>query len=164
MQNLPVLDQFDVKLLAALQANASATNSDLASEVGLSHSQVSRRRMALEAAGIIERYRAVLNAQRLGLAITVFIHVSLDTHSRDNARLFHSMVEADPNILEAYSLTGEADYFLKVMVEDLTDLSRVVNEVLLPHPAVARVKSEIVLQTLKKDAAIPLKHLLRRRS
>ena len=164
MQKLPELDQFDIKLLAALQADASATNADVAALVGLSHSQVSRRRLALEAAGIIERYRAVLNAPRLGLAITVFVHVSLDTHSRDNARLFYTMVEADPNILEAYSLTGDADYFLKVMVEDLTDLSRVVNEVLLPHPAVARVKSEIVLQTLKKDAAIPLKHLSRRRS
>lgn len=164
MQTSHQLDEFDIKLLAALQADASATNAELADAVGLSQSQVSRRRLALEAAGIIERYRAVLDAQRLGLAIMVFIHVSLDTHSRDNARLFQAMVEADPNILEAYSLTGDADYFLKVMVEDLTDLSRVVNEVLLPHPAVARVKSEIVLQTLKKDAAIPLKHLARRRT
>jgi len=155
------LDSFDVKLLTALQADASATNADLAERVGLSPSQVSRRRSALEAAGIIERYRAVLDPVRLGLAITVFVHVSLDTHSRDNAKLFADLVGADPNILEAYSLTGEADYFLKVLVEDLSDLSRIVNEVLLPHPAVARVRSEIVLQTLKKDGPVPVRARLK---
>ena len=161
MQNSIKFDSFDIKLLTALQADSSATNGQLAERIGLSQSQVSRRRAALEGTGVIERYRAVLDAGRLGLAITVFVHVALDTHSRDNARLFSDMVNADPNILEAYSLTGEADYFLKLLVEDLFDLSRIVNEVLLPHPAVARVKSEIVLQTLKKDAPVPLRHLAR---
>ena len=161
MQNPVKLDGFDIKLLTALQSDASSTNAELAERIGLSQSQISRRRAALEAAGVIERYRAVLDARRLGLAITVFVHVALDTHSRDNARLFNDMVTADPNILEAYSLTGDADYFLKVLVEDLSDLSRVVNEVLLPHPAVARVKSEIVLQILKADAPVPLQHLAR---
>lgn len=155
-----MLDAFDVKLLVALQEDASVTNAVLAERVGLSHSQVSRRRIALEANHVIERYRAILDPAAVGLAIMVFVHVSLDTHSRDNARLFRGMVNADPNILEAHSLTGEADYLLKILVRDLKDLSRIVNDVLLPHAAVARVRSEIVLQTLKKDAAVPLGHLL----
>jgi len=162
MRQAVSLDPFDLKLLAALQADASRSNADLAESVGLSPSQVSRRRIALEAAGVIRRYGVTLDAEALGLAIMVFIHVALDTHSRDNARLFLSLVESDPNILEAYSLTGEADYLLKVIVEDLKDLSRIVNEVLLPHPAVSRVRSEIVLDVLKRAAGLPLAHLARR--
>ena len=162
MHFVRMIDSFDVKLLVALQQDGAATNATLSEAVGLSHSQISRRRLALEESGVIERYRAVLDASTLGLAILVFVHVSLDTHSRDNAKLFQAMVETDPNVLEAYTLTGEADYLLKILVEDLKDLSRVVNEVLLPHPAVSRVRSEIVLQTLKKDAPIPLAHMARR--
>lgn len=161
MRQVISLDPFDVRLLAALQADASRSNAELAETVGLSPSQISRRRLALETEGLITGYRAVLDAGRLGLAVLVFIHVALDTHSRDNAQLLQSLVEADPNILEAYSLTGEADYLLKVIVQDLAELSRVVNEVLLPHPAVARVRSEIVLNILKRQAALPLGHLRR---
>lgn len=158
----PLLDRFDLKLLASLQGDGSATNAALAERVGLSHSQISRRRLALEASGVITRYRAVLDTAMLGLAITVFVHVSLDTHSRDNARLFADLVQGDPNVLEAHALTGESDYLLKLLVQDLKALSRVVNDVLLPHPAVARVRSEIVLDTLKAEGAVPLAHLARR--
>ena len=159
---VPSLDSFDLKLLVTLQADGSATNATLAERVGLSQSQVSRRRLALESSGMITRYRAVLDAAALGLAITVFVHVSLDTHSRDNARLFADLVQGDANVLEAHALTGESDYLLKLLVQDLKALSRVVNEVLLPHPAVARVRSEIVLDTLKAEGAIPLAHLVGR--
>lgn len=152
-------DGFDLKLLAALQADGSATNAALAERVGLSQSQVSRRRLALESGGVITQYRAILDGAALGLAITVFVHVSLDTHSRDNARLFAELVQGDPNVLEAHALTGESDYLLKLLVQDLRALSRVVNEVLLPHPAVARVRSEVVLDTLKAEGTIPLGHL-----
>lgn len=160
MQNSPALDRYDAKLLEALQNDASLTNATLADSIGLSQSQVSRRRMALESSGVITGYRAVLDAERVDLKLLVFIHVSLDTHSRDNARLFQTLVSQDPNIIEAYALTGEADYLLKLQVQDLGALSRIVNDVLLPHPAVAKVRSEIALQTLKKPAPLPLKHLV----
>jgi DNA-binding Lrp family transcriptional regulator len=160
MQYSPIIDSFDVKLLAALQDDASLTNAALAEIIGLSQSQVSRRRIALEEAGVIKGYRAILDADRIDLKLLVFIHVSLDTHSRDNARLFQKLVSDSPNIVEAYSLTGEADYLLKLQVRDLGELSRIINDVLLPHPAVARVRSEIALQTLKKPAPLPLQHLV----
>jgi DNA-binding Lrp family transcriptional regulator len=159
----PSLDSFDIKLLAALQSDASLTSAVLADRIGLSQSQISRRRIALEDAGIIESYRAMLDPARIGLMLIVFIHVALDTHSRDNARLFQTLVTDDPHVVEAYALTGEADYLLKLQVRDLADLSRIVNDVLLPHPAVARVRSEIALQTLKKPAPLPLTHLAGRR-
>jgi len=150
------LDSFDRRLLDALQQDASATNGALAERIGLSPSQVSRRRQALEAAGVIRGYRALLDPEAIGLAITVFIHVALDTHSRDNARRFRDLVRLTPAVLEAHALTGEADYMLKVAVGDLKELARLVNDVLLPHESVARVRSEIALETLKEPGRLPL--------
>jgi DNA-binding Lrp family transcriptional regulator len=151
-----ILDPADLRLLGALQSDASLTNAALAEKIGLSQSQVSRRRAALEAAGVILGYRAVLDPLKIGLTLIVFIHVSLDTHSRDNALLFHRLVADDPSIIEAHALTGEADYLLKAQVADLAALAHIVNGVLLPHPAVARVRSEISLQTLKQPSPLPL--------
>lgn len=157
MQDNPKLDSFDIKLLSALQTDASATNAALAERIGLSQSQISRRRAALEASGVIAGYRAILSPEKIGLTLIVFIHVALDTHNRDNAQLLQRLVNDSPEIIEAYALTGEADYLLKAQVRDLAALSHIVNEVLLPHPAVARVRSEIALQTLKLPSPLPLR-------
>jgi DNA-binding Lrp family transcriptional regulator len=156
MQKNPAFDGFDWRLLAALQQDASLTNGALADMVGLSASQVSRRRQRLEQEGTIRGYRALVDPAAVGLGVTVFIHVALDTHSRDNARRFRDLVRITPAILEAHALTGEADYMLKVAVGDLKELSRLVNEILLPHESVARVRSEIALETLKEPGLLPL--------
>jgi DNA-binding Lrp family transcriptional regulator len=150
------IDTFDWKLLSALQDDASLTNAALSEKIGLSASQVSRRRARLEEDGVITGYRALLSPAAIGLGVTVFIHVALDTHSRDNARRFRDLVRLTPSILEAYALTGEADYLLKVAVATLQDLSRLVNDILLPHESVARVRSEIALETLKETGTLPL--------
>lgn len=153
---MATLDTIDWRLLDALQKDASLTNGALAEIVGLSASQISRRRQRLEQEGVVTGYRALLDPSAIGLAVTVFIHVALDMHSRDNARRFRDLVRLTPSILEAHALTGEADYLLKVAVGDLRELSRLVNEVLLPHESVARVRSEIVLDTLKEPGLLPL--------
>lgn len=150
------LDAFDLRLLDALQQDASLTNGALAEKVGLSASQVSRRRQRLEEGGTIRGYRALIEPAAIGLGVTVFIHVALDTHSRDNARRFRDLVRLTPAVLEAHALTGEADYLLKVAVGDLKELSLLVNDVLLPHESVARVRSEIALETLKEPGLLPL--------
>jgi DNA-binding Lrp family transcriptional regulator len=156
MQKILDIDPFDLTLLAALQGNAAATNSDLAERVGLSPSQISRRRQALEQAGLIQGYHAVLDREKLGLSILVLIHVSMASHSPDNASSLRKLVMERPEILEAYALTGDADYVIKVVVASLKDLAHLVNEVLLPHEAIARVRSEVVLDTLKQVVALPL--------
>lgn len=153
---MTALDLFDWRLLDALQQDASLTNAALAERVGLSASQVSRRRQRLEQDAVILGYRAALDPSTVGLGVIVFIHVALDTHSRDNARRFRDLVRLTPAILEAHSLTGEADYLLKVAVGDLKELARLVNEVLMPHESVARVRSEIALETLKEPGTLPL--------
>jgi DNA-binding Lrp family transcriptional regulator len=150
------LDPYDWRLLLALQADASLTNAALAERIHLSASQVSRRRQRLEEAGIVRGYRADLDPERLGLGVTVFVHVSLNRHSRDNARRFRDLVRLTPAILEAHALTGEADYLLKVMVADLRELAILVNDVLLADASVDRLRSEIVLERLKEGGALPL--------
>ena len=157
-QEFSALDQFDLKLLAALEADGRLTNSELAEKVGLSASQCSRRRIRLEETGIIEGYTARLNARRLGN------RPSRPDPSQPCLRIprrmpkkFRDFVNAVEEIQEAYALTGDADYLLKVVVPDLRDLSRIINDSILPQASVSHVKSSIVLTTLKDSHRLPLR-------
>lgn len=145
------LDPFDQKLLVALQQDCSRTNAELGVEVGLSASQISRRRERLEAEGVIRGYRAEVDPAKLGLAVTVFMHVTLNAHSADNAKRLRDLIRLTPEIQEAHAISGETDYLLRIALPGLAELARFLNERLLPHPAVARVRSEIVLETLKDE-------------
>ncbi|HWK47650.1 MAG TPA: Lrp/AsnC family transcriptional regulator [Stellaceae bacterium] len=153
------MDSFDINILQALQEDGRLTNNDLADRVGLSPSQCSRRRIALEEAGIIVSYHATLSSDALGLDVLVFVHVTLSTHSPDNARRFLALVEGLDEVQEAYSLTGESDYLVKLSVPTLKVLSRLVADVFLPHPSVAHVRSSIVLDRLKQTGRLSLGHL-----
>jgi DNA-binding Lrp family transcriptional regulator len=152
------MDGFDRKLLAALQADGRLTNQELAARVGLSASQCSRRRAALEAAGVIEGYRAHLSAEALGLGVVVFVAVTLAAHSPDNAKRFRRLIDGLAEVQEAYAMTGAADYLVKLVVPDLKALARVLNEVFLPHASIAHVHSSIVLDRLKQTSSLPLDH------
>lgn len=155
------LDAYDLRLIDALQRDAALSREALAEAVGLSASQVARRRQTLEAAGVVRRYRAEIDPDALGLSILVFVHVKLDAHSPQNSRRFQSFVQSIAEVLEAHALTGDFDYLLKVRVPALGDLARLVNEVLLPHPSVDRVRSEIVMQTLKDDGILKVASIAR---
>lgn len=156
MHESAMLDDFDLRLLAALQRDGRLSVQDLAERVGLSASQCSRRRSRLETEGVIAGYHAVLDPERLGLGVAAFVEVRLARHSPDNARLFRALVERIAAIQVAYAVTGGADYVLKVVVPDLHGLSALVNEVLLPHPSVAEVRSLVGLERLKDGSALPL--------
>jgi DNA-binding Lrp family transcriptional regulator len=155
------MDEFDIKLLDALQADGRLTNNDLADRVGLSPSQCSRRRTALEEAGVIESYHASLAAEAVGLGVLVFVHVTLATHSPDTAQAFAKLISGIEEVQEAYSLTGEADYLVKMAVPDLKALSHILSSVFLPHRSVAHVRSSVVLDRVKQTARLPLSHLPR---
>lgn len=150
------IDQFDRKILSLLQEDARLTNNDLSERVALSASQCSRRRQRLEEEGLIRGYRAVLDRERLGFPLVNVITVTLATHNPDNARHFAALVARLPEVQEAYALTGEMDYVLKVVTPDLKTLSDFVNGVLLPHESVQHVKTAIALQTLKETGSLPL--------
>jgi DNA-binding Lrp family transcriptional regulator len=153
------MDDFDIKLLAALQDDGRLTNNELGEKVGLSASQCSRRRVALEQEGVIEGYHAALSPAALGLAVLAFVQVRLATHSPDNSRRFRELVDRTAEVQEAYALTGEADYLVKIAVPDLKALSRILNDVFLAHGSVAQVHSSVVLDGLKKRVGLPLGHL-----
>ena len=154
------MDDFDIKLLRALQDDGRLTNYDLAELVGLSASQCSRRRSALEDAGVIGSYHAALSAHAVGLDVIVFVQVTLATHSPDNSKRFVRLIDGLEEVQEAYSLTGEADYLVKMALPDLAALSRILSEVFLPHTSVAHVRSSIVLDRLKQTMRLPLGHLV----
>src|SRR3978361_295351 len=153
------VDAFDLKMLAALQDDGRLTNQQLADIVGLSASQCSRRRMRLDQVKVISVYHADLASEALGFNLIAFIHITLATHSPDNAKRFRALVNRVDAIQEAYALTGDADYVLKVVLRDLKSLSDIVNDVLMPHQSVAHVRSSIVLDRLKESAKLPLKAL-----
>ena len=155
------VDGFDLKVLSALQDDGRLTNQQLADLVGLSASQCSRRRMRLEEEKVISGYHADLASEALGFNVIAFIHITLATHSPDNAKRFRALVNRVDDIQEAYSLTGDADYLLKAVLRDLKSLSDIVNNVLMPHQSVAHVRSSIVLDRLKESSRLPLKELAR---
>lgn len=153
------MDDADIRILRALQDDGRLGNNELAEKAGLSASQCSRRRTALEEDGVIASYHAHLSPEALGFDVLVFVHVTLATHSPDNAKRFMALVQSLDEVQEAYSLTGESDYLVKMSVPSLKDLSRLLADVFLPHESVAHVRSSIVLDRLKQNNRLPLKYV-----
>lgn len=150
-----MLDEADTRLLAALQKDAHLKAHELGDLLNLSPSQAGRRRQKLEAEGYIQGYSARLDPLRLGLSVQGFVQVQLGTHGPDQSNSFARLIATRPEITSAWTMTGEADYLLRVFCEDLPALNRLIHEILLPHPAVARVQSQIVMDQLKLDAPLP---------
>lgn len=150
-----MLDPTDLRMLTALQRDAQLTAHQLGEILHLSPSQAGRRRQRLEATGIIEGYRARLSAPKLGLAVQAFVQVQMATHAPDKVKTFTRILSTRPEVTSAWTLTGEADYLLRVYCENLAALNTLIHETLLPHPAVARVQSQIVMDQLKADAPLP---------
>jgi DNA-binding Lrp family transcriptional regulator len=150
-----MLDATDTALLAALQKNAQLTAQDLGALLNLSPSQAGRRRQRLEADGYISAYVARLDAARIGLNVQSFVQVHLNAHGPETSASFARLVRTRPEITSVWTMTGDADYLLRVYCEDLPALNRLIHDVLLPHSAVSRVYSQIVMDQLKQDAPLP---------
>lgn len=153
------LDRYDRLILDALQKDGALTNAQLSEQVNLSASQCSRRRAALEAAGVIEGYRARLDAGKLGLGIRVVVRVNLRTHAKTADMDFSAWIERQPEILAAFSVSGDADYVLHVRSRDLESFSNFLHERLLQRPDIGQVRSDFVLKTLKDSDALDLSEI-----
>ncbi len=151
-----MFDDTDIRLLSELQKDAQLTTQELGETLGLSPSQIGRRRARLEKDGLIRSYTAKLNADKLGLHVQAFVQVQLESHRPEQAKGFTRLVSTRPEIVSGWTLTGSSDYLLRVYCTDLRDLNRLIHEVLLPHPAVAKVQSQIVMDQCKADAPLPL--------
>ncbi|MAB17043.1 MAG: AsnC family transcriptional regulator [Roseobacter sp.] len=149
------LDDIDKRLLAALQKNAHLTAQELGEKLHLSPSQAGRRRQRLETEGYIQGHTARLNPERLGLTVQGFVQVHLGTHGPEHSASFARLLATRPEIVSAWTMTGDADYLLRVYCADLPSLNRLIHDVLLPHGAVAKVHSQIVMDQLKRDGPLP---------
>ena len=146
----------DTKILNALQRDGRLSNQELAEQIGLSASQCSRRRAALEKSGVIEGYRAKLSTNALGLDLVAFVEISLSRHSPELGVALGKLLNSLPEVQEAHALTGDADYLVKLIVPNLKSLSHILNDVLLGHESVMKVKSSVALTTLKDTDELPL--------
>ena len=152
----PRIDGYDRAILDALQRDGAMTNTGLSEVVNLSASQCSRRRAALEAAGLIKGYAARLDARKLGFGLRAMIRVNLKDHGNGADTDFAGFLERAPEVASAFSVAGDADYILDIHVPDLAAFAAFIHARLLPHPMVSQVRSEIVLKTLKDRAGLDL--------
>lgn len=153
------LDKVDVKILRELQADASLTNVELANRVGLSPSPCLARVRALTASGLIKRQVSLLDAQLLGLKLTVFISVSLSRQSEDVLESFQNQINSFSEVLECYLMTGDADYLLRVIVADVVELRDFILNRLTTIEEVANIRSSIALDQVKYETALPVKEV-----
>ena len=150
------LDRLDRRILAALQANGRISNQELAAQVHLSPAQSNRRHKRLEAMGYIQRYEARLDADRLGLGVTAFVHITMDRGQFKEVQKFQRNVGKMPQVLECYAVTGDFDYVCKVVARDLKALSDFLLGTLAQLPGVNGVRSSVCLNELKNTRALPL--------
>ena len=149
------MDKIDRKILAELQHNGRASLQEISQAVGLSSTPCWTRIKKLEETGVIERYTVNLNAEALGLGETVMVQVTLDRHSDNTLENFGEVLASIPEVVEAYLVSGEYDYLLRIAVKDTKDYERLLREKLYKIKGVRHSKSSFVLRTLKK-ADLPL--------
>ena len=160
MDSATELDAIDRRILRALQADGRATYDVLAAQVSLSASATQRRVKRLEESGVIAGYVAVVPPERVGLGLTAFLNVRLQKHTeghkRDPMELFRAAVQTWPEVVECVALTGEMDYLLRVVAQDMAQCSRFILETLLKHPSVEDCKTSFMLDRVKSSATVPL--------
>ena len=150
------MDEFDRRLLRLLQADSARPIAEMAERVGLSPSACHRRIRALESAGVIAGYRAVLDPAALGLTLEVFVEIALSSQSEAMLRTFEDAVERAPEILECWLTAGRADYQLRLTARDMADYDRIHRGVLARLPGVASMHSRFALRRIKPWRGYPV--------
>lgn len=151
------LDRIDRQILMELQRNGRMSNQDLADKVALSPSPCLRRVRRLEEEGFISNYVALINADKVGLGLLAYVSVRLNKTARaSHAPMsdFARDVQAWPEVVACYAMTGDMDYLLRVQVEDLKKFSKFAMDKLMQHPAVVDMRSSFTLQRIKETTEI----------
>lgn len=151
------LDEIDWRILSELATDARITNVALAAKIGLSPPPCLRRVRALESAGLVTGYTALLDESALGFPLTAFAMVRLHAQAEADLRTFENRVLAWPLVREAYMLSGETDYMLRCLAPDLTTFQRFVLDDLTAAPNVASVKTSLAIRRAKREAGLPRK-------
>lgn len=151
-----LLDAADRRILRALQRDGRMPVTALAGAVGLSATPCQRRLKRLEEAGVIASYAARIDAARVGLPLQAFVQVALESHSEEVAERFHTALAARPEVIAAYTMSGEMDYLLHVLAPDMEAFGEFATRGLLRMPGVKETRSSFVLTALKPAGAVPV--------
>src|SRR4051812_35702737 len=150
------LDRIDIALLECLQRDARMSLQELSAQVGLTSSPCWTRIKRLEESGVIEGYSVRVNAEKVGLPDTVIVQVTLDSHSDEALFDFGRALESIPEVLEAFLVSGDYDYYVRIAVRDTRDYERLLRERLYKIPGIRHSKSSFVLRQLKQSL-LPLR-------
>lgn len=150
------LDAIDRKILNVLQRQADISHAALAEEVGASSASCWRRIKAMEAAGVLGRMVRLVEPERVGRGLNAFCHVRMKTHDPSVRRDFERFLESHNEIIECYSMSGEWDYLIRVVVADVASYERLLMQGILTHHGVATSSSHFALKSVKYTTAIPV--------
>ena len=150
------LDKSDIAIIEALQKDGRLSNRDLAKEVSLSPSPSWRRLRALEDAGVISHYAAVVDREQVGLPIMGFAHVTLHDHSSEKVKKFDEAIKRAPQVLECHATSGEYDYMLKVVSPDMAAYQDFLSDYLLTIGVVRTVNTSFALKQQKNTTILPM--------
>lgn len=150
------LEEPDRRILRVLQADGRISNQELAERVGMSASACWRRVRALEEAGMIRGYAALVDPARTGLGFHAMVHVMLTRHDHRHVDTFIAEVSRRPEVLDCFATTGEADYHLRVLCRDLDAYNQFLEGFLFRLPGIANVRTNLVLKGIKHGGAVPV--------
>lgn len=150
------IDATDVRILDALQDDGRITNAALAQAVHLTPSPCLARVRALEEGGVIRRYVALVDPKALGLALNAFISIALKEQTREAIHAFERRIAEHDEVMECYLMTGDEDYLIRVVVEDMQALERFILEQLTPIPGIEKIRTSFALKQVRYKTALPL--------
>ena len=150
------MDLIDKRILWEVQRNGRLQNVDLAQKVGLSQSPCLRRVKQLEDDGIIEKYVALLNPQKINLGLTVFARIWLKGQDEKTVNAFVEAIQSMDEVVECQLMAGDCDFFLRIMVADLDAYRQFQIQRLNKISSIQNVKTEIPLQKIKQTTALPI--------
>lgn len=152
-----MLERKDRLILRELQQDSRLTTQQLADKVGMSSSACWRRVRSLEEAGVIDRYAAILDTKKAGFTLSSMTLVTLARHEEKHVENFIKEVMRHPEVLECFATSGEADFHLRVVVEDMDAYNSFLDDFIFRLPGVSQVRSDIVLKEIKVDTALPFR-------
>lgn len=150
------LDSSDRKILESLQKEGRTTNADLARLVGLSPPSMLQRVRRLEQKGFIVGYKAELDPEKLGYSIVVFAMVSLSLHQEQPIENFLEAIAPVPEVIDCYHVSGDYDFLLKIVAQDMHDYERILRDKLSSIKAIGKIHSCFVLRANKHNSEIPI--------
>jgi Lrp/AsnC family transcriptional regulator len=149
------MDAIDRKILSVLQQDASLSVAEIGSRVGLSSTPCWKRIQKLEAEGVIQRRVAVVDPEKIGLGVSVFVAIETGDHSEDWLKRFAEVVEAMPEVMEFYRMAGDVDYMLRVVCASIQDYDVFYKKLISAIP-LKNVTSRFAMERIKQTTALPI--------